>query len=61
MAQLEEAIKKIVREMIENEEIKIEIDDGNQIYLTTDEDNLDDEDIEENEEESSEDEEEDEE
>ena len=61
MAQLEEAIKKIVREMIENEEIKVEIDDGNQIYLTTDEDIIDDENIEENEEDSSEDEEEDEE
>ena len=58
---LEEAIKKAVKDMIDNEEIKVEIDDANQIYLTTDNEDFDDEDSEENEEDSSEDEEEDEE
>jgi hypothetical protein len=58
---LEEAIKKAVKDMIDNEEIKVEIDDANQIYLTTDNEDFDDEDVEENEEESSEDDEDDEE
>jgi hypothetical protein len=58
---LEEAIKKAVKDMIDNDEIKVEIDDANQIYLTTDNEDFDDEDVEENEEESSEDDEDDEE
>mgnify|MGYP000007169222 FL=1 len=58
---LEEAIKKAVKDMIDNEEIRVEIDDTNQIYLTTDNEDFDDEDSEENEEDTSEDEEEDEE
>ena len=58
---LEEAIKKAVKDMIDNEEIRVEIDDANQIYLTTDNEDFDDEEIEENEEDSSDDDEEDEE
>lgn len=58
MAHLEEAIKKVIREMVDNEEIRVEIDDSNEIYLITDENNIDDEDSEEDEENSFEDEEE---
>ena len=58
---LEEAIKKAVKDMVDNEEIRVEIDDANQIYLTTDNEDFDDEDSEEIEEDTSEDEEEDEE
>ena len=58
---LEEAIKKAVKDMIDNEEIRVEIDDANQIYLTTDNEDFDDEEIEEDEEDSSDDDEEDEE
>lgn len=39
---LEEAIKKAVRDMIDNDEIRVEIDDANQIYLTTDNEDFDD-------------------
>lgn len=48
---IEEIVKKIVREMVEDEEIKLATDDGGQLYLEAKDDYAyeDDEDLEENE------------
>ncbi len=55
---IEEIVKKIITDMIENEEIKINTDDGGQLFLEVgDNYGYDDDEIEENEDEDEEDEE----
>jgi len=55
---IEEIVKKIITDMIENEEIKINTDDGGQLFLEVGNDyGYDDDEIEENEDEDEEDEE----
>jgi len=55
---IEEIVKKIITDMIENEEIKINTDDGGQLFLEVGDDyGYDDDEIEENEDEDEEDEE----